>query len=395
MRDVRRTRIPPQPALKGRIQIEHADFRKWDLPPASVDLIFTDPLYGKEFLPLYSDLANFAATVLKPGSILMVYAPQLYMNDVIRRLDEHLLFHWPCALLNDECSQPNFQRGFFSGFRPVLVYTKGESRWFGKGRVEKPEHYVRDTFKRGPKEKSLYVYQQPVDEAIYFISKLTRPGELIVDCFGGSLTTAEAVYRLGGRSFLGCDIDEGCVNMGRERLAQLMCNKGELTEVRLARSQEVGMTNDNQQSRSVRECGKCTACCTVMAVAELKKRNYEKCCHLADRCSIYASRPPSCRDWSCNWLLGEIEGDERRRPDNLGLLFTWESRGDGCILAAYEVWDGAANDPKARYVLNKLQKQWAICLVYTSNRFEILSSDKGQREELTKAVASSVQFADW
>jgi hypothetical protein len=126
-----------------------------------------------------------------------------------------------------------------------------------------------------------------------------------------------------------------------------------------------------------------------MAVAELKKKNYLPCCHLKDRCSIYADRPPSCRDWSCNWLLGQVEGDERRRPDNCGIIFTWELRGGNYILTVYEVWDGAAQDPKAQYLLKKLQKRLVICLVYTSGLFEILAPDADQRAELTKSVVNS------
>lgn len=227
VREVRRTRTPPQPPLKGHVQIEHCDFRKLKLEPASVDLIFTDPLYGKKYLPLYSDLAGFAAQFLKPDGILMAYVPQVYFNQVIRRLDEHLGFLWPCVLVNDECSLPNFHRGFFTGHRPVLVYTTAKSNRLRKVAIQKSSDYVRDTFKRSRKEKSLHAYQQPVDEAMYFIGKLTQPGDLIVDCFGGSFTTAEAVYRLGGRRFLGCDIDEKCVAMGRKRLAKVMQSMGE------------------------------------------------------------------------------------------------------------------------------------------------------------------------
>lgn len=127
-----------------------------------------------------------------------------------------------------------------------------------------------------------------------------------------------------------------------------------------------------------------------MAVAELKKKNFERCCHLSDRCSIYEKRPQSCRVWSCNWLLGLIEGDARRRPDKLGLIFTVELRGERYLLTAYEVWDGAAKAPPAKYILEKTQKRYPIALVYTSNRFEILTPDERQKAELTEIVRNSV-----
>jgi len=143
-------------------------------------------------------------------------------------------------------------------------------------------------------------------------------------------------------------------------------------------------------SSTVRKCGACTACCTVMAVAELKKKNFACCCHLQERCTIYEKRPQSCRDWSCNWLLGLIDGDERRRPDKLGLIFTVELRGSSHLITAYEVWDGAVNGPPAKYILEKMQKRYPIALVYTSNRFEILTPDERQKAELTEIVRNSV-----
>lgn len=126
-----------------------------------------------------------------------------------------------------------------------------------------------------------------------------------------------------------------------------------------------------------------------MAVAELGKRNYHPCCHVGKGCTIYDSRPASCRDWKCNWLLGLIGQDERRRPDQLGLLLTFELRGGKYLLTAYEVWKDAAREPKASYLLQKLGRKMPIVLVHPSNLFEVFSPDSEQREQLTTIVASS------
>jgi len=144
---------------------------------------------------------------------------------------------------------------------------------------------------------------------------------------------------------------------------------------------------ETETTTAKRECGPCTVCCTVMGVEELKKKNYQRCCYLTERCSIYEARPPGCRDWSCNWLLGTLEGDERRRPDQLGLMFTYELKGEKMILTAYEVWDGASQQSDARLLLDKLQQKWPICLVYTSNMCTILSPDPVQRALLKDIVA--------
>lgn len=145
----------------------------------------------------------------------MAYVGQYWLPECIQLLGKHLTYRWSCVLINQNCSMPNFDRGFFGGHRPILVYAKGIP--------PKPDDYVRDTFVGRGRDKSLHPFQQSIDEAIYYIEKLTKPGDLIVDCFGGSFTTAEAVYRIGGgRRFIGCDIDPQCVALGRERLATLM-----------------------------------------------------------------------------------------------------------------------------------------------------------------------------
>ena len=120
------------------------------------------------------------------------------------------------------------------------------------------------------------------------------------------------------------------------------------------------------QQRGSRNCGSCTACCTILGVAELNKPNYTPCLHECKAgCAIYSTRPVSCRVWSCNWLYGrEPGGDERRRPDQLGLMFTHEEFGRrGKILTAYEVWPGAAKEPRADFLLRKLTARGQFVLV--------------------------------
>ena len=46
------------------------------VPDGSVDIILTDPPYAKEFLPLYNDLAEVAARVLKDGRSIVTYCGQ-------------------------------------------------------------------------------------------------------------------------------------------------------------------------------------------------------------------------------------------------------------------------------------------------------------------------------
>ena len=68
-----------------------------------------------------------------------------------------------------------------------------------------------------------------------------------------------------------------------------------------------------------RACGACTACCTSLGVPELPKAAGDPCPHSgAHGCSIYDSRPASCRAYRCLWLQGLFRAEHR--PDLLGLI---------------------------------------------------------------------------
>lgn len=69
-----------------------------------------------------------------------------------------------------------------------------------------------------------------------------------------------------------------------------------------------------------RQCGSCTACCTLVPVQlrEGHKPAHVRCPHLRSRgCGIYAKRPDPCKAWSCRWIMDQTTADIRR-PDHAG-----------------------------------------------------------------------------
>lgn len=111
-------------------------------------------------------------------------------------------------------------------------------------------------------------------------------------------------------------------------------------------------------------CGACTACCTVMAVPELQKEFHSPCPHVcAAGCRIYDARPRICREWFCLWARGALPGDERRRPDRLGLILDITLLPGAAVLTAYEVWPGASQHAPARDLLDQLQQTYKVCIV--------------------------------
>ena len=70
----------------------------------------------------------------------------------------------------------------------------------------------------------------------------------------------------------------------------------------------------------VRECGTCSACCTLLEVTDVGKTANEWCkhCDPGKGCMIYDQRPQMCRSFSCAWLQGHF--DDQWFPETSGLV---------------------------------------------------------------------------
>jgi hypothetical protein len=79
------------------------------------------------------------------------------------------------------------------------------------------------------------------------------------------------------------------------------------------------MTNNN--------CGTCTACCKVFAIAELQKKPGEWCkhCHIGVGCTVYEIRPDACQEFECLYLMSQSRAhpmSESLRPDRCKIVFS-------------------------------------------------------------------------
>jgi site-specific DNA-methyltransferase (adenine-specific) len=199
------------PTRKDKIQLYHCDFRDLAIKANSVALVFTDPPYQQEHLPLISDVARKAKEVLRPGGVFLAYTGISYLNEVMARYSEYLDYQWTIALIHKGLAKISFEKNVRMGWRPILIFTNGPYRhhWF-----------INDTFHDKGKEKEYHPYQQSIEAVRYYIEMFTKPNDLVVDFCAGSFTVAEACQRL-GRRFIGCDIDQGCVGIGQKRLGMI------------------------------------------------------------------------------------------------------------------------------------------------------------------------------
>jgi methylase of polypeptide subunit release factors len=199
------TEVVPPDAL---VEIHHCDFRQMPVAPGGARLIFTDPLYHREHLPLYSELAAWAAKVLQPGGLLVTHLGTSYLPEVVQMLGQHLEYVWQFATVFDGQKTNIHDRHIRSGWKPLLVYSNGPFQ---------PAGWTVDVI-TARKEKERFCYQQPELEAEVMIRRFTKEGELCLDAFCGSGTTASVCKRL-KRKCVTTDIDANAVAEARRRVA--------------------------------------------------------------------------------------------------------------------------------------------------------------------------------
>lgn len=70
-----------------------------------------------------------------------------------------------------------------------------------------------------------------------------------------------------------------------------------------------------------RTCGPCNACCSAFMIDEpaLKKVPNVLCDHWSGGCKIYESRPQTCRQFLCGWMMSSRFG-EHWRPDQSNIV---------------------------------------------------------------------------
>jgi len=211
--------------LPREIELRHGDFREvlGDLR-GQVDAIITDPPYLSEYLPLYGELAKLAAELLRPHGVLVVMTPHLHLLEVLNRITPHLRYRWICVYHMGDTKANVSAAKVATSWKPLLVFTRYDA--------ENLRFVCSDYFSgaRGNSdgvEKTLHHWQQSLDGFTEIVQRFTEPGDLVVDPFLGSGTTALACLQL-GRRFVGCDIDAGAVAIARRRVQHAL-KGGELS----------------------------------------------------------------------------------------------------------------------------------------------------------------------
>jgi DNA methylase/ParB-like nuclease domain len=182
------------------IQGDFVEFSK-DIPSNSIDLIFTDPPYGEEYLHLYKSLFEVAHKVLKDdGGSLLTYCGHIALPRILRYAEEAGLgYWWTLCLKHSGASARVFGRYMIADWKPILFLVKGS----------KPNlvgDLIHDVIESKPPDKTLNDWIQSTVEAEYLISKLTVENQIVFDPMMGTGTTGIAALKL-KRQFLGMEKD--------------------------------------------------------------------------------------------------------------------------------------------------------------------------------------------
>lgn len=180
---------------------------------SSIDLIFTDPPYPKDFLPCYDWLAREALRVLKPGGFILAMCGGLYLNKIFRMFDDSGLDYFYEFQHQSNGNAPTVWKHYqalenypiVARCKPILVYSKGLQ---ARPRVGG----VMNTFEATKGwSKQWHHWGQDVASARYYIDNFSKEGDLILDPFIGGGTTKIACSLI-NRRCLALDIDPMAIN---------------------------------------------------------------------------------------------------------------------------------------------------------------------------------------
>ena len=179
-----------------------------DLPDGSIDCIITDPPYPYEFIEVWTKLSRFAKRVLKPNGYCIAYSGQMYLPDVIKRMNEHLDYYWTFAVYHEGQTQIVNGINLMCRWKPVLIFQNGK---------KKIENTFQDYFISEQREKNGHDWQQSKSGVCYLIEMFTKEGDTIFEPFAGSVTTIIAA-RDKNRNILSAEIDEKTYNIAKALL---------------------------------------------------------------------------------------------------------------------------------------------------------------------------------
>ena len=176
----------------------------------SVDLIYTDPPYSKEYHYLYSWLAREAVRSLKPNGFLIAYVGPYWKDVVMGFFNQHLQYFYDFILVHKGNTSILWPRKIIAGYKSIICYHQ-------QGEKPLPKTNVLGQWDGTGGDKRFHRWGQDETTARYYIDCFSSKGDLVVDYFLGGGTTAEVCKRL-ERNCVGFEKELDTFNIARSRV---------------------------------------------------------------------------------------------------------------------------------------------------------------------------------
>lgn len=185
------------------------------LEPGIVDSVITDPPYPDEFSHLWEPLAKESARLLHRGGSLLTLLGHYQLEKVMADFTGHLRFWWIAGMPQNGRTHM-VGKMVSAAWKPALWYVKETLRRdIGKMPC--------DMFPSRNDGKDFHEWQQSVGWFRHWASRLTMPGEVILDPFAGSGTTGVAAA-IEGRKCILIEKDPKYCDIIRRRIADAEAN---------------------------------------------------------------------------------------------------------------------------------------------------------------------------
>jgi len=202
--------------IAGQIELRQGDFSiiGQDIPDSSIDLIFTDPPYDRESLPLWTQLGVLAQRVLKPSGLLVSYSGNLFIPQIHEKLGNHLTYLWTAAIYHTGATKKIYPVGMNQGWKPILIYYK------------EPKNIYWPTIMdivSGGESKEHHDWEQSAEEALHYIKAFCPRNGVLLDPMMGSGTSLIAGLQSGlGLKCIGIELDKAAFLKTEQRIQDVI-----------------------------------------------------------------------------------------------------------------------------------------------------------------------------
>lgn len=220
--------------------LQHSIGRKWSLfhgavgdiegaknfiEPQSVDLVITDPPYGKKHAHLLYDLAKFTKFVLKEDGICVFFPGDICLVEAIDAFrHENLEYLWAYKVFYPKPPFPQLQYPIRIFVRAKLLLafspnTKEACKRFRQIPQNYEDSFFVDVFYSERSEKQYHEWQQSQSVMENIVKHFVRPEmDIIIDPFCGTGTTGVAALKCNCQ-FIGSDINSQILDIASQRLS--------------------------------------------------------------------------------------------------------------------------------------------------------------------------------